>query len=241
MKVSAYKKEFAYSYAIGVFATIELLEHQTTAVTQVLLHSKGDKNSGVEKIRKYCKENNIPLEIADRQVEQLSKSENTYAIGFFEKYESRVMDQENHLMLVNPSDTGNLGTIIRTALGFGIKNLIIIRPGVDIFDPKVIRASQGGVFQMNVLYLDSFDAYKKMFSNTCYPFMLDGKVSLEEVRFEKPYTLIFGNEGSGLDASYQEIGTSIRIPQTENIDSLNLAISAGIGLYKAYISRHSGE
>lgn len=237
MKIKPYKKEGKDSYSSGVFATLELLKYQKQHVTHILLHTKGERNDGVQKIKELCTEQNIPFSYDDRTIESLSRNENTYAVGVFQKYASRVMNQKNHLVLVNPSDMGNVGTIIRTARGFGINNLVLIRPAVDFFDPKVIRASQGAAFQVNFLYVDSFEEYRNEFTNTCYPFMLDGKVSLEDVRFETPYTLLFGNEGAGLDSSYQDVGTSIKIPQSGAIDSLNLAIAAGIGLYTAYTQK----
>jgi TrmH family RNA methyltransferase len=115
-----------------------------------------------------------------------------------------------------------------------MKNLVIINPGVDVFDPKVIRASQGALFQMNVSSFNSFGEYAKVFKNHAYPFMLDGKESLEKVDFQAPYALIFGNEGAGLDDWFTDMGTSVKIPQSDTIDSLNLAISVGIVLYKIY-------
>ena len=54
---------------------------------------------------------------------------------------------------------GNMGTIIRTCVGFGIKNLAVIEPAVDIFNPKVVRASMGAVFHVNICRYDSFDTY----------------------------------------------------------------------------------
>lgn len=237
MKVKSYKKDASYSYAIGVFATIELLVHKPEGVTQVFLHSKGDKNEGVGKIKSLCTKHHIELSYDNTLVETLSKSENTYAIGVFTKYESRVETGENHLVLVNPSDMGNVGTIIRTMAGFDMKNLVIISPGVDVFDPKVIRASQGALFQVNVSSFNSFGEYAKAFKNNPYPFMLDGKESLEKVQFKAPYALIFGNEGAGLDDWFTDMGTSVKIPQSDTIDSLNLAISVGITLYSVYVKK----
>lgn len=234
MKVKSYKKDFPYSYTLGVFATIELLTHKPEAVTQVLLHTKGEKNEGIQKIKTLCTKHHIEVSYDNPLVETLSKSENTYAIGVFTKYESRIETGENHLVLVNPSDMGNVGTIIRTMVGFDMKNLAIINPGVDVFDPKVIRASQGALFQMSFSSFNSFGEYAKAFKNYPYPFMLDGKESLEEVQFKAPYALIFGNEGAGLDDWFTDMGTSIKIPQSNTIDSLNLAVSVGIALYKLY-------
>jgi TrmH family RNA methyltransferase len=63
--------------------------------------------------------------------------------------------------------------------------------------------------------------------------MTGGRTSLTLARFEPPFALIFGNESSGLPADYLSLGTSITIPHGHQIDSLNLTIAVGIGLYEA--------
>ena len=60
-----------------------------------------------------------------------------------------------------PSDMGNLGTIIRTAVGFGCTDIGIISPAVDAYNPKVIRGSMGSFFKVNLQYFDSFEEYKE--------------------------------------------------------------------------------
>src|SRR3989344_1445587 len=228
-----YKKNFDYSYAIGVYATIELLTHQPARVIKIYIHRKGEKNKGVLKIQSLCKINNIQTEIADGLLEKLSDSENCYAVGFFKKYQSELSADDNHVVLDSPSDMGNVGTIMRTMLGFGFIDLAIIRPAVDIFDPKVIRASQGALFQIRSQYFDSFTQYKNLFSRNYYPFMLAGR-NMNELALKNPYSLIFGNEGAGLSHEYLKIGTPVKIPQSDKIDSLNLSIAVGIVLYENF-------
>lgn len=234
MKIKPYKKESEYSYTLGVFATLELLTYKPDEVTEVYLHSKGDKNEGIKKIHQLCSVNKISVLEDNDLIEKLSKSENTYALGVFKKFESPITSLENHVVLDKVSDAGNLGTIIRTMVGFGINNLAIIRPAVDVFDPKVIRASQGAIFQMNVSYFNSFEDYQKISNNSIYPFVLQGEVTLETATFTKPYALVFGNEGSGLSKEFDSIGTTVTISQSKQIDSLNLAISVGIALYRVF-------
>ena len=67
-----------------------------------------------------------------------------------------------------------------------------------------------------------------------YPFMLDGSVMLEEAVSAVPpkdSSLIFGNEGAGLPAAFAKMGKPVRIPHSNDIDSLNLSIAAAIGMY----------
>ena len=118
-------------------------------------------------------------------------------------------------------------------LGFDLENLILIRPAVDIFDPKIIRASMGAIFKIQFNYFDSFLEYKNQFpSQNFYPFMTNAKFNLRDIKFQKPTSLIFGSESAGLSDDFSNIGTSVKIPQNENIDSFNLAISVGLGLYE---------
>jgi TrmH family RNA methyltransferase len=129
---------------------------------------------------------------------------------------------------------GNLGTIIRTAVGFGIYDLAIILPGADIFNPKTVRSSMGALFKLNFSQYESFDEYRNQFKeHEIFTFMLNGENTLTLKDSPKPelYSLVFGNEATGLEDSYLKAGTSIFIPQSPDVDSLNLTIAVGIGAY----------
>jgi len=67
--------------------------------------------------------------------------------------------------------------------------------------------------------------------------MTDGAQSLETIRLQSPFALVFGSEGAGLSDEYREIGTSVVIPQSKRIDSLNLSLAVGIALQRAYALR----
>lgn len=231
-----YKKEYDYSYTLGVYPTLELLKHRPSLVRQVYLHSAGEESSGIRKITAKCQQLGIRVETNDRAVQRLSSKENCYAVGIFTKQEQRLQSDQDHLMLVNPSDMGNMGTIIRTMVGFGMQSIGIIRPGVDVYHPKVVRGSMGSLFQVNVQYFEDFQQYQALFERDrdIYPFMLDGKLTLEQIKINtgKPFTIVFGNEGSGLGEEFASIGTSIVIPHSEQIDSLNLSVAVGIAAYR---------
>ena len=128
-----------------------------------------------------------------------------------------------------------MGTILRTALGFGVEDVALIRPCVDVFDPRTVRASMGSLFSLRVRTYDSFDAYQAEHPDrSLYPFMLDGSRSLPDVLAEPIppcWTLVFGNEGSGLPQEFSQLGQPVRIPSNQRVDSLNLSIAAAIGIY----------
>ena len=67
-------------------------------------------------------------------------------------------------------------------LGFNYQNLAIIRPGVDVFDPKVIRASMGAIFDLNIEYFDTFEQYYQQFKHhDIYPLMLKGAKNIHQI------------------------------------------------------------
>ncbi|NLD37369.1 MAG: TrmH family RNA methyltransferase [Desulfatiglans sp.] len=232
-RLKRYQKEFPFSYAEGVYSCIELLDAHPEHATRVLLSSSGERNSGVTQIIKICRNHSIPFEINDRLIERICRNGKHLAVGVFNKYLSTIEPDKNHMVLVNPSDMGNTGTIARTMVGFGMVNLALIRPALDYFDPKVIRASMGSILRLNIAYFDTLQDYQKAFNNNLYLFRTGEKSSIREASFIWPYSLVFGNESSGLPDDIDVQGTTISIPQDNRIDSLNLSVAAGIALYES--------
>ena len=233
IELKKYKKEYGHSYSFGVFSTLELLQAKPEQVDRVLISPRGGKNEGVRKLEEICRRKRIETEVNERLIERISSKENHYAIGIFRKYKQELDATANHVVLVNPSDMGNLGTIARTMLGFGITDLALIKPAADIFDPRVVRASMGAIFKLRFRYFDTFDEYQERHNHSLYPFMTGGTKFLDGARFEQPYSLIFGNESSGLPAEYSKLGTSITIRHDRAIDSLSLPVAVSVALYEA--------
>lgn len=231
MEIKTYKKDAEYSYTLGAFPTIELLKTRPAEVLEVYVHSTF---TDIQTIEELTRPHGIPVLRQDKVINKLSDKENCFVVGILKKYQDTLQKDKSHIVLVNPSNMGNMGTIIRTAVGFGIKNLAIISPGVDVFHPKTIRASMGALFRINCQYFKSFEEYEAAYSNhEIFCFMLNAKRQLTVKNCPKPelFSLVFGNEATGLDDSYLEKGTSIIIPQSEEVDSLNITIAAGVGMY----------
>ena len=232
--LQAYDAKLDYSYAPGVFPSMECLLNRPETVRRLLVHSQSQESEGVQKLTALCQEKRIRVEVADKALSRISGKENCFAAAVFEKRPGQLEADAPHVVLHNPSDFGNLGTILRTCLGFGLKSLAIIRPAADVFDPRVIRASMGAMFSLNVKVYDSFEDYRQEFPvHTLYPFMLDGSCPLEEAAasLQQPFALVFGNEGRGLPPVFAQWGRAVRIPHSDQIDSLNLSIAAAIGIY----------
>lgn len=231
-ELKRYKKNAEYSYAFGVYPTLDIIENRPDIIEILVISPFGDTNEGVAKIKELADKNIIETITSQKLILKLSKKENTYAIAKFRKFDSSLNPEANHIVLDNPSDLGNLGTIMRTMIGMGYKDLAIIKPAVDIFDPRVVRSTMGALFQINYQYFESIDDYiKKYPTHTLYCFMLEKSKPIEEVEISTKYSLVFGNEGQGLNDRFAKLGTPVRIAQEKGIDSFNLAISAAIGMY----------
>ena len=233
MEYKKYSKDGNISYSIGGFPTYELLKSKSKQVVEIILHEKAEKSNETDRIIDLAKSQKIKISTNGKLVEKLSGKGNVYIVGVFKKYTQSVDHSQNQILLDNPSDMGNLGTIIRVMLGFGYKNLSIIKPCIDIFDPKVIRASMGSIFNVNIELFDSMEDYTKANHNHMYPFMLNATQTLQTLPAKiYPHTLAFGNEAHGLDDKYLSFGTPLIIKHSHEIDSLNLSMSVGIALYE---------
>lgn len=233
VKLTKYNKNYNYSYTFGIFPTFELVKNRAERVIKIILSSKLKISEDVKNLLGLCERKNIKIEYDDRVINRVADKENCFVVGVFEKYETKFDITDRNLVLFNPSDMGNMGTIMRTMLGFGISNLIIIKPAVDHFNPKVIRASMGAIFSLNILEFDSIGSYLERSKNKKYFFMLKGNNILGKFEIkDKKYDLIFGNEASGLPENLLNYDESVVIKHTNKIDSLNLPISIGIALYE---------
>ena len=231
--LEAYRTELDYSYAPGIFPSMECLLYRPESVRRILLHSAAAGREGAGRLAELAAARGIRIEEADRALGRISGKENCYAAAVFGKFRDALREDRPHVVLHRPGDSGNVGTILRTALGLGLQDAALIRPCVDVFDPRTVRASMGSLFRMRVRVYDSFEEYRKEFpERLLYPFMLDASVPLQQIReIPEIYSLIFGNEGSGLPAEFAAAGQAVRIESNDQVDSLNLAVAAGIGIY----------
>ncbi len=227
-----YRRDLDYTYAPGLFPAMEALLKRPESVMRVLLSEKA-AGEGTDKLCALCAEKGIRTEYADRVLRALSHKDNCFAAAVTRKF-SLPLAGDRHIVLHHISDTGNLGTILRTALGMGYRDIAVIRPAADPWEPHVIRSSMGAAYSLRVREYADIDAYlRENGERPLFPFMLDSSRPLEEGAglAGDRFALVFGNEGAGLPASFASLGTPVRIPQTGDVDSFNLSIAAAIGMY----------
>jgi TrmH family RNA methyltransferase len=117
--VGKYKKDGEYSYALGTTIVFELLKNNIKCDC-LYVHSKFRENEYTAQIFEMAEAKKIEIINSDKIFNTLSDKENCFLIGKFKKYKKQLVADANHVVLVNISNSGNLGTIMRTSLGFGI-------------------------------------------------------------------------------------------------------------------------
>lgn len=144
-RIKPYRKDFTYSYTEGVFPTIELIEHAQETVQRIIVSSKSVRNSGVALLKEKCCAFGIPFREEDQTIARICPKGSVLAVGVFAKTKHNLDPAKHHAVFVNPSDMGNLGTLLRTAVAFGIFDAAVIEPAADYYDPKTF-APRWGLF-----------------------------------------------------------------------------------------------
>lgn len=211
-------------------------DYLENAVEVVLSESKQEKY--FDKYPKL-KEKKI-IVLSDNLFNELSFQKNNQGILFlFEKKELKIENLIGDLLILDEiQDPGNLGTIIRTALAAGYTNIILTNDSVDCYNLKVIRATMGAIFNVNIVYSDRESLKNYLLKNENEYNIISTSLSNDSIDYTdmqlyKKNAFIFGNEGHGVSKDLVKISNQkIKIKIYGDIESLNLAIATSIILYK---------
>jgi len=141
----------------------------------------------------------------------------------------------NVLMLDNIQDPGNLGTIIRSAVAFNIDTIVLSLDTVDLYNPKVIRSTQGMLFNINIITSDLNDviSFLKKEGYKIYSTNVVNGSNVKDIEIPLKYAIIMGNEGKGVKEELQLLSDeNIYIGMNEKCESLNVGVAASIILYE---------
>lgn len=142
----------------------------------------------------------------------------------------------NHILILdNIQDPGNLGTIIRSAVAFNIDTIILSKIGVDLYNSKVIRATQGMIFNINIVTSDLKEEVNKL-KEKGYKILttrVDGGKLIRNLEKNDKFAIIIGNEGQGVSKELQNLSDEfIYIKMNEKCESLNAGVATSIILYE---------
>lgn len=167
------------------------------------------------------------------QIATLETPSNVMATCY--KLEEKEELKNRILILDGIQDPGNLGTIIRSAVAFHIDTIILSDDSVDLYNPKVIRASQGMVFHINIIRKNLYEILPKLKEDNYK--IIGTKVthgnSLKTLEKISKFAIIMGNEGNGIKESTLEFCDQfLYIDMASVCESLNVGVATSIILYE---------
>ena len=140
------------------------------------------------------------------------------------------------VLLENIKDLGNLGTIIRTAKAFNQDAIILFGQTADIYNPKCVRSAVGNLWKIPIVQIKDFEILKENFNGFDKAAALPnskGSILLKDFTAKPPYLIMFGSESEGLSKELIDFADKkLTIEMSDEVESLNLAVSVGVVLYK---------
>ena len=156
-------------------------------------------------------------------------------IGICNYVTSRENFEGNVLVLDGLQDPGNIGTLIRTAICFDFNTIYITDNSCDIYNEKVLRATQGGIFKVNIIRKNINDIIDDLKKKGYYIVgtSLKNGIPLNDINFKNLNAIILGNEGNGVSKeTIERSNINAYIPINTSMESLNVAIAGGIIMNK---------
>jgi len=233
--MNRYRREDGCSYALGMSLTIEAIRQKNRYMEKVILSKKASKNHQLDRLLDLCHTYHIPVEYDENTIERLSAKENCYCIGVFRKFIEPVKKDE-HIVLYGFTDHGELGTVLRSAVSFDFKDIILISTDVDRFDPRCVRASMGSLFHCRIADYYDLDSYLKDFpGRNLYPFVSKGRYGLEDMKLNRPYSILIPQDPDSLDGLFEEDYSVEQSDETK----ISLSIRSSVILAEAYQRKRS--
>lgn len=179
------------------------------------------------------------LVLSENLFEQISTQETSQGILLIYSKIAKRLDEikGDVIVLDDVQDPGNIGTIIRTMIATNFTNLLLTKSSVDVYSPKVVRATMGGIFKVNVIYSDRENILKFLKENRYNIIgtaLQEDSIDYREVILNKNNNAyVFGHEGNGISKEIlTQLDQKAIIPIYGDIESLNVSIAVAVFLYK---------
>lgn len=164
-------------------------------------------------------------------------------LAVVKNYEKKINDidiSSNIVILDRLQDAGNVGTIIRTALSFDVKNIICVSGSVDVFSQKVLRSTMSAILKVNIINIDENELSENIeyLKNNNYQVIgtaLNSNEYINKNLFKLKAAIVIGNESNGISENMSKLCDKlVKIQMSENSESLNASCAASILLYMQY-------
>ena len=136
------------------------------------------------------------------------------------------------LILDGIQDPGNLGTLLRTAHAFNFNTIVLGEGTVDLYNDKVIRASQGAIFKLNFKRENLINFIPSLNNYHIYGTDVLNGISLDDIKKDDNIAIVLGNEGNGISPDVKKLINKNIYIEMEDTESLNVAIAGALIMYK---------
>lgn len=175
-----------------------------------------------------CPVYNVTEEVMDK----IKNIKTSNILGICSKKEEKEI-KDKILLLDGVQDPGNLGTIIRSSVAFGIETIILSEDSCDLYNDKVIRASEGALFKINIIrgnLKEKIEEIRKKEINIYGTNVANG-IDVSKIKKDK-YAIIIGSEGNGVKKEIESLVDKNIYIKTKKVESLNVAVATSIILYE---------
>lgn len=255
LKSKKYREKYSKYIIEGVKLVGEMMDLEGVAPSESIVYSKDllETVAGGKNLLEKIKEEKVPaLEVSSEVFKYVSDTETPQGALIVKnikhlsteekmaKISNIIKNNGKFLVLDKVQDAGNLGTIIRSAVTFGIDSVLCIKGTTDIYSPKVVRSTMGAIEKTNVFYVDEieFKNITELLIDSNYNIVgtdLSAKKYLAELNKKRNIVFVMGNEANGISDYAKNLCTDlIKIPISNMQESLNVAVATGICLYFDY-------
>jgi TrmH family RNA methyltransferase len=155
--------------------------------------------------------------------------------------EERLSESAGCIFMDGIQDSGNVGTIVRNAAAFGVRDVVLGQGCADPWSPKTLRAGMGGHFGLHIFEATDLSAMVDRFGGTILCTVARDGTPVHELDLRGRLGWIFGSEGRGVsEALVAKAAVRATIPMAQGAESLNVAAAAAICLYEARRQLSSG-
>jgi len=236
-----YRKEYQMYLCEGMRLFQSAVSSEKITINEIIISESFKKNIQAKTVIDFSEKNHVPIySCTQKEIRFISAETTPPGILFTVKNE---LSNNNYLngihddillFFENISEPGNLGTIIRTAVWFGVKTLLLSGSSVDPYNPKTVRASAGAIFECNIYDNINIDDVLTFSANRNYTKVAtvpQNGQNIHHWKLKKKNIIFFGAEASGLSENViKNADILITIPGVGKVESLNIAVSTGIFL-----------
>lgn len=240
-----FRTKYNAFYLEGVKVTNEILDKNKAIDILFIAYSKSllvTTNGGEQLLNRISNIKDIKiLEFSDNIFKYMTDTVNSQGVLVAMKIPKYNLEKEingkNMVLLDKVQDLGNIGTIIRSCNAFDVDVILCTTGTADVYSPKAIRSTMGGILNTKVIYLDDINEIE-ILKNSGYKIVttsLETKNSIDSISFEDKYVFVMGNEANGVSKEIEKLSDFlIKIPMSDKIESLNVGVATSIILYEQY-------